>query len=210
MLKLLTKLLIITLCAMMLCGCSVGEINETAQVMYEESAVSKDEEISVDDLKEEFSKDLLEKNNDRILKFFSDSTIEKYGEDHIRDRLEMAEALLQGEYVEEELEYDGKTGTRGGKGKDIDYYTIVLTTDSDKYSICFSWSNGDSTNGYFSDDFEASKKLIHLSIFPESVMYDEEGNYDFELADKINAEGSCICFPEETVNNPDLGQVSLQ
>ena len=53
-------------------------------------------------------KDLLEKKNDRILEFFSDSTVEKYGEDHIRGRLEMAESLLQGEYVEEKLKHSGK------------------------------------------------------------------------------------------------------
>lgn len=196
MLKSLTKFMIITLSVGMLCGCSASEIKVITQNMYEEATGSKDEEISVDDLTEEISKDLLEKNNDRILEFFSDSTIEEYGEDHIRNRLEMAESLLQGTYVEEKLKHNGKTGTRGGKGKDIDYYTIRLTTDSDKYSICFSWSNGDSTNGYFSDDYEASKKLIYLGIFPDSVMYDEEGNYDLILSDKIKDEDSCICFPE--------------
>ena len=191
-----TKFMIIALSAAMLCGCSAGEIKEITQDKYEEAAGSEDAKISVDNLKEELSKDLLEKNNDRLMEFFSESTIEEYGEDHIRDRLEKAEELLDGEYVEEEIESDGKTGTRGGKGKDIDYYTIELTTDLNKYSICFSWSNGDSTNGYFSDDYEASKKLIHLSIFPESVMYDEEGNYDLDLVDEINDENSCICFPE--------------
>nr|MCR4745933.1 hypothetical protein [Lachnospiraceae bacterium] len=61
---------------------------------------------------------------------------------------------------------------------------------------CLSWSNGDSTNGYFSDEYEDSKNLTHLSIFPESTMYDEDGNYDLSLADEINDEDSCICFPE--------------
>ena len=56
-----------------------------------------------------------------------------------------------------------------------------MTTDSDKYSIYFSWSNGDSTNGYFTDDYEASKKLIRLSILPESVMYDEEETMTWTL-----------------------------
>ena len=150
-----------------------------------------------DRIADQLVKDMNQKNNKDLVKYFAKDVRSKYGTDEIIQELEKVEDYI-GTIKKYNLEEGGKSGHRGGLGETIVNWEFVFYTEKGIYLAHVNWSDGDDRRGTGNKKYRDTQGIERLGAYAKDLVYDKnEKIIDPYLTSRLAA----IDFPVQYPNS---------
>lgn len=161
------------------CGFFSSEKDEALEEALDEEIVEKDVSTSYIAKDQKISNriimsDIADQSSDHIMELFSENTVNEVGEDKLREGVTEIVEGITGDIVKYEMEPDGGSGVRGGRGVTSKNYTVRIFTDKKIYHMCLYYVTRDTSS---KDDSvnRANEGLHRIFVYSVSAYYGEEG-----------------------------------